>query len=112
MFGHSIPEFIDLSRSKPEGIRISDEDFRQFLNTAPQMLEGTIEAFSSNDPRHSLFCLECCDSSQWSIHTDSEQFARQLEGSGFVPFQPVPTKQPGIGRIGGNQNRGTGIEGR
>lgn len=81
-FGIPVPEVEKLSTSLPRGLVLADLDFRRFLETDMQVIDGYIDAYSTSaDP---LFQIECIDTAQWEICTNDPDFALELGRRGFA----------------------------
>ena len=81
-FGIPIPEVEKVTASLSRGFILADDDFRRFLKTDMQIIDGYIDAYAgSSEP---LFQIECVDTGQWEISTNDSDFACELEKRGFV----------------------------
>jgi hypothetical protein len=81
-FGLNIPEFERLTHA-PEGYRATQWEFDEFLGLDIQFIDGRIACYSSEEPHRPLLTLECVDSSQWEISTQSREMSRKLVEVGF-----------------------------
>jgi hypothetical protein len=80
-FGHTVEEFEHMTRQAKLGYQVSAVDFRDFLKTEFQIIDGKIEAVGEGDK--SVMTLDCVDGSQWELATESEELASELERQGF-----------------------------
>jgi hypothetical protein len=81
-FGMTFDEFEAASRV-PGGLAVRDSEFRAFLNSDFQVIDGEIEAWSNDVPPICLARIECFDSSEWELTTDIPEIASRIEQSGF-----------------------------
>jgi hypothetical protein len=77
-----IPEFERLTRV-PEGYRTTQREFDAFLGLDIQFIDGTIACYSSEEPHRLSLTLECVDSSDWEISTESTEMTSKLVEAGF-----------------------------
>jgi hypothetical protein len=81
-FGMTFDEFEAASRV-PDGLEVRDSEFRAFLNSDFQVVEGEIEAWSNDVAPICLARIDCHDASEWELTTDIPEVASRLEQSGF-----------------------------
>jgi hypothetical protein len=81
-FGMTFDEFEAASRV-PGGLEVRDSEFRAFLNSDFQVVEGEIEAWSNDVAPICLARIDCHDASEWELTTDIPEVASRLEQSGF-----------------------------
>lgn len=79
-FGLTIPEFERITWENEQGFVVADADFRLFLRTDFQLIDGEVEAL---DAGGILLTIDCLDASQWEISVQSAQLAAELENRGF-----------------------------
>ena len=84
-FGIPAPVFEEKSRISPDSVRVSTEEFNEFLRTDIQVSDGCIYGLAGANAMSSLFCLTCIDSSQWEVTTEDESIAKELQKRGWCP---------------------------
>ena len=82
--GMSFDEFESASRERPDGFEVPDDEFRAFLESDFQIVDGEIEAWSNEFPARCVVRLDCEDATQWEITTDLPELSRKLETTGFT----------------------------
>ncbi|RPJ33927.1 MAG: hypothetical protein EHM35_10185 [Planctomycetaceae bacterium] len=92
-FGLAVDEFESRTRETPGGFRVTAAEFRAFLQTDFQIVDGFIEGTNQEDPNDWLFQIECFDSSEWDISVKSPELAAALERS----LERIPGGAPRIG---------------
>jgi hypothetical protein len=80
-FGLSISEFEKRTRQTPNGFRVTATEFRRFLCTDFQIIDGYIEGVDVDQEASDdwLFQIECFDASEWDISVKSSHLAAALE---------------------------------
>jgi hypothetical protein len=81
-FGIAIPDVEKLSRHLSRGIGLANTDFEAFLHTDFQVIDGYVEGYAGTS-REPLLRIECVDSAQWEVSTDSDGIASELARRGF-----------------------------
>ncbi len=68
-FGISVLDFESLSRNLSIGFLVSAEDFRVFLKSDFQIIDGCINGYTERIDIEPIITIECVDSTQWEIST-------------------------------------------
>lgn len=89
-FGSSVDEFERLSRKLEKGFLLGGRDFQSILQSDFQIIDGFIDAYTNDNVRHAKFTIECSDSDQWEICTNSADVVAQLRASG--PDRPIESE--------------------
>jgi hypothetical protein len=79
-FGVVISEFERLTRELSGGFIVANADFREFLRTDFQLVDGDVEAIG---PAGLLLRIRCEDSTQWELSTDDPKIVSAMEQAGF-----------------------------
>jgi hypothetical protein len=82
-FGISTPQFEKLSRDLSIGFVVGDQDFRTFLEAGLQMLDGIIDVYVISQ-KDRLLEIECHDSTEWRLKTESPELMQAFTSRGFV----------------------------
>jgi hypothetical protein len=86
-FGLTFEEFEAATWASSTGFEVPDHEFRLFLQSPVQIVDGTVEAWSNQVPASCVVRFDCEDATQWRIITDSSMLANKLERAGFSRAQ-------------------------
>ena len=84
-FGMPLTEFEEKSRSIPDGLTVTNQEFTDFFNSDIQVIDGLIYGLVGIDAKAPLFCLDCFDTSQWEIITEDKKVSSELLRHGWSP---------------------------
>lgn len=74
-FGIHVDDFERLSRELKGGFIVSTEDFKNFLASDLQIVDGVIEAW---DRSGMLISFDCVDATQWELSSDRAGLMEQI----------------------------------
>jgi hypothetical protein len=75
--------FESATRQNPDGVAVSDLQFRDFLKGDFQIIDGEVEAWSNGKNAHRVLHLDCEDATQWIVSTDLDGLAATIDSAGF-----------------------------
>jgi hypothetical protein len=81
-FGMSAADFESATRTCSKGFIAADEEFRAFLKTDFQIVDGEIEAWAGESPGTCIMRIDCEDATQWEITTDVPELVEKLQSTG------------------------------